>query len=92
MVLPRSLGKLDPKLCMWCFISMRKQQKEPEPPSGWVGPKCQLLQLGLMEAVLKAGFHLRETETGGLEEAKAEARLATEQEGTGGTKLVWDDA
>lgn len=46
-----------------------------------------------MEAMLKAGLPPGETEAAGLEEeAKAEGRLGTEREGTGGTTSAWEDA
>lgn len=42
---------------------------------------------------MKAGPHLGETEAAGFEnEAKTQARLATEQEGRGGAEPLWEDA
>ena len=70
--------------------------KEPELPSGWVGPKCQLLQPGKPDgahAEGRAGPHPEETQAAGLDdEAKAEAGLAIEQEGSGGNESVREEA
>lgn len=70
--------------------------KEPELPSDWAGPKCQLLQPGKLDGVHaegKAGPHSEETQVAGLDdEARAEAGLAIEQEGSGGNESVREDA